>query len=645
VPRDLPLGNGSLLVNFDSRYQLRDVYYPHVGEQNQTLGNPGRLGVWADGAFAWLHDWQLDLQYAKDTLVTDVVGVHHGLGLKFSASDAVDCEDTILLRRFTLEDLSGTERQVRLFLHFDPCIGESPMANCAYYDGARDALVYYKGDRYFLLGSDPTLTGYAVGTKGHGNMEGTWRDAEDGALSSNPVASGFVDGTLMLEMTVPARGAATAHAWLCAGKSLEEVTKLHEAARSAPDGLLDRTARYWRFWLGRARQDFGDLSPEVADLYRRSLLVIRTQIDNNGAIVAANDSDISTFGMDHYSYVWPRDAAVVAEALDVAGYHEAPRQSYLYLKRLLPLANHAMNGYLLHRYTPSGYVAASWHPSVGEGRLRLPIQEDGTALAVYGLCRHLSFTGEVELMRDLYWSFVRPAADFMLIYRDPESGLPRPSYDLWEEKYGVFLFTCSTIFAALSAAAELADQLGDTDSAQEYRDGAAEIRAGVEKHFYDAGLDRLVFMLHVKPDGTYVRDPILDSSQAAVFVYGLLPANDERVAKTMRAMGAQLGNALPIGGIARHGDDYYHHISGNYGEYQGNTWFVSTLWYTDWLTAVGRRDEARRFLEWCAERAMASGVLAEQIHPHTGAPLSVAPLTWSHAAFVASVERYLTAGA
>ena len=51
----------------------------------------------------------------------------------------------------------------------------------------------------------------------------------------------------------------------------------------------------------------------------RSLLVLRTQIDNGGAIVAANDSDIMQFSRDTYSYVWPRDGALVADSLDLAG--------------------------------------------------------------------------------------------------------------------------------------------------------------------------------------------------------------------------------------------------------------------------------------------------------------------------------------
>jgi hypothetical protein len=34
--------------------------------------------------------------------------------------------------------------------------------------------------------------------------------------------------------------------------------------------------------------------------------------------------------------------------------------------------------------------------------------------------------------------------------------------------------------------------------------------------------------------------------------------------------------------------------------------------------------------------------MAEQLHPYTGAPLSVAPLTWSHAAYVRAVREYIT---
>ena len=39
--------------------------------------------------------------------------------------------------------------------------------------------------------------------------------------------------------------------------------------------------------------------------------------------------------------------------------------------------------------------------------------------------------------------------------------------------------------------------------------------------------------------------------------------------------------------------------------------------------------------------SLPSGVLAEQVHPYPGEPLSVSPLTWSHATFVAAVLELL----
>jgi GH15 family glucan-1,4-alpha-glucosidase len=34
------------------------------------------------------------------------------------------------------------------------------------------------------------------------------------------------------------------------------------------------------------------------------------------------------------------------------------------------------------------------------------------------------------------------------------------------------------------------------------------------------------------------------------------------------------------------------------------------------------------------------GLLSEQLDPNTGAPLSVSPLTWSHAEFIVTVDEF-----
>ncbi|GAH66611.1 unnamed protein product, partial [marine sediment metagenome] len=46
-------------------------------------------------------------------------------------------------------------------------------------------------------------------------------------------------------------------------------------------------------------------------------------------------------------------------------------------------------------------------------------------------------------------------------------------------------------------------------------------------------------------------------------------------------------------------------------------------------------------LTWAQLCTLPSGVLAEQVHPYTHAPLSVSPLTWSHAGVVIAIHEYI----
>ena len=127
-------------------------------------------------------------------------------------------------------------------------------------------------------------------------------------------------------------------------------------------------------------------------------------------------------------------------------------------------------------------------------------------------------------------------------------------------------------------------------------------------------------------------------------LFGMLPADDPRVMATMAALEARLWVKTAIGGFARYENDYYFQQSQDIANVPGNPWFVATLWVAEHHIATAKTladlDRPRELLEWCATKANRSGVLAEQVHPLTGDPMSVAPLTWSHAAYVGAVQRY-----
>ena len=65
-----------------------------------------------------------------------------------------------------------------------------------------------------------------------------------------------------------------------------------------PAALVDQTATYWRARLRQGCKGLADLPTPLQRLYCRSLLVIRTQIDHDGAVIAANDADVLQFGRD-----------------------------------------------------------------------------------------------------------------------------------------------------------------------------------------------------------------------------------------------------------------------------------------------------------------------------------------------------------
>lgn len=647
MPRDIPVGNGDLLITFDRLYRVRDIYYPHVGRYDHTDGHVQRFGVWADGKFAWIEDagWQRSLKYQEGTLVTDVVLRHEALGLEMRCSDAVDFHEPVYLRRCVVTDLTGRDRDVRVFSHWDLSVRGTPVGDTANYDPATSSVVVYKDDMYFLFNAcDENKCGidnWAIGTKRVRGAEGTWRDAEDGQLGRNAISQGSVDATVGFNLQVPARGSSYVTMWMACGRSYHDIKNLNKRIlETGPDRMIARTASYWNLWARKDVPGLERLPARVADLFVRSQLVLRTQVDNGGAIIAANDSDITQFGGDHYSYCWPRDGALVAYALALTGQSELSRNFFRFCAKAI---NHS--SYFLHKYNSTGDIASSWHPWMIEGQRVLPIQQDETSLVVWALRRHFETFRDVEFVKSLYEPLVVRPAEWILSYRDV-NGLPQPSWDLWEERRGVHTFTVATTIGALRAASAFADDFGESDRAQRYREAADKMVQALRRHLWNAEARRFARTATPLSNGRYRLDMTADSANFAVFAFAGLALDDPMVEGEMKGTQQLLSVKTGVGGYARYERDYYHQVERDrVDQVPGNPWVICSLWRAQYVIAKARKvedlEEALGLMEWCCYRAEASGVLAEQFHPHTGEPISVSPLTWSHATYVMVVMEYL----
>ncbi len=644
MPRTLVLGNGSLLVCMDKYYQTRELYFPYVGQENHVQGHRHKIGVWVDGQFSWTFsgEWDIDINYKKETLVSSVTALNKRLNVKLQICDAVHYEKNVFLRKITIYNLGNRKREIRLFLNQHFNIAGANIGDTVYYDPNVNAVISYKGRRYFLISGGVDGKGfseYATGVSGEHGKDGTWKDAEDGFLSKNPIEHGSVDSTIGFYFDCKGGGKKEVHYWIAVGKKYGDITELNKLVRGiGVERLINQTDEYWRKWVNKHIFNFQELDEGVVDLFKRSLLIIRTHTDNNGAIIAANDSDMLYSKKDTYSYMWPRDGALVARSLDKSGFNEITERFFGFCHDV-----GCKDGYLLHKYLPDRSLGSSWHPWIKKKKIQLPIQEDETALVLDALWKkYLQFESE-EFAKGVYPCFIKKAGDFMVNFRDKKTKLPKESYDLWEEKLGVHTFTCATVYAGLKAAENFAKKFGTKKEVQKYRKSAEEVRKAILKYLYDAEENVFIKGIYYDEGNNMLKDKTVDVSTGyGIFEYKVLSVRDKRIERTVEQINQKLSVKTGIGGVARYYDDHYYRVS---KDVPGNPWFVSTLWLAEYYISKARTKEdlepAKKIFGWAVERALPSGVLSEQIHPYTGEPLSVSPLTWSHAGFVIAVVKYL----
>ena len=644
MSRSIVLSNGELCVALDNRAAVRDIYFPHVGLEDHVRGHYiHRVGVWVDGTLSWLSEdpsWQISIASEEEALASAIIARHPRLQVELSFKDIVYNERPVFLRRVKVTN-QGSARDIKLYFAHQFEIYKSHGSDTAYYDPITHAVIHYKGQRVFLIGA--SLDGvpfgdFATGRDNFQGKEGTHKDAEDGQLSKNPIEHGPADSVIGLYANYAAGQSRTGEYWIAAARSVHDAQELNRyIIKKTPEHLIQTASDFWKAWVNAYEWDFKNLLPEHAALFKRSLMFVRAHVDKDGGVIASVDSDMLQYGLDTYSYVWPRDSAYTAVALDQAGDTNVARRFFEFCRDTI-----TDEGYFMHKYLPDKSLGSSWHPWIKDGQFQLPIQEDETALVVWAMHEHYKKSRDLEFLEDMYNVLIEKAANFLVDYRDPETKLPQPSYDLWERKRGTSTFTSSAVFGALVAAADLSKVLGKTENEARFREAAREIRDAILTHLWDEESGLFLNMIARTKDGVSVDRTVDISSVYGVFSFGVLPENDVRLSRAWDETVRRLSEGISTGGIARFENDDYYRIP---GPSTGNPWVLTTLWYAEYLIAnassVHDLDRAREIFSWTSRHAASSGALSEQLHPQTGEQVCAAPLTWAHAAYVHAVLKYL----
>jgi GH15 family glucan-1,4-alpha-glucosidase len=637
MARPVMLGNGSLTVGLNEQGLVHDFYYPYVGLDNLTNARSldHKIGIWVDNTFSWVDDgsWEVSVDFRDTALISKISMVNNKLQLKLFCEDFVDSEFNVLCRQITIANQSDREREVRLFMHQVFQISRAGRADTGLFVPEENYILDYKGRCSLLIygcdeGGKP-FDQFAIGNYGIEGKEGTFKDAEDGELSNSAVEHGGVDTVIRLVKQVAPNSETKIDYWIIASDSQYTCERIQASMISSRvSGRMETTERHWREWLDTASNKLAKVDPKYIAPINKSLMVIKAHTDRRGGIIASCDSSIYNYGRDYYSYVWPRDGAYAIWPLIRLGFREEAKNFFEFCRDILTLS-----GYLMHKYQPDRAIGSTWHPLLHGKHKELAIQEDETAGVLFMLGEYYKYTKDEDFIRNMYETFIQPAANFMTDFVDEKTNLPHATYDLWEEKFLTTTYTTAVVYRSLLVAVMFAEKFEYPDDVVNWKAGAEHIKLSMGQLFnQERGLYNKGYL--IQEDGTINTDSTLDVSS----LYGIMmyaPDLDHNLQeRTLSAIEEILFNKSPSGGSPRYENDNY--FASN-PKYLGNPWFVTTLWIAQYYIRNSQIDKAKDIIEWALKHSLFSGVIPEQVNPTTAEAVSVTPLVWSHSELINTI--------
>jgi glucoamylase len=608
------IGDGRLLASLSPAGECYCAVWPRIDSVNQLASF--RLAARVGGTLSWLDDKRrVSQRYAGPGLVvrTESAGA--------VVEDVCASTASALLRRVRADNTDS----ILVYLHPRPA--GRRRGGTAYWDSAAQALVCGRDETWLALGAVGEVRAFQVGRADQASA--VWRRLGDleSTLTGETVDHGDVDGAIEIAgptATVVLAFGCSPHAALSACADARAEGYAGAAAARRTEAALRRAALRLP----------GDADPELAAALGQSIDVMTAvTCAETGSVIAAPEFDWDYDESGGYGYVWGRDVAWCAAGLLAAGRSDDARRALL---ALLPAQQ--PEGIWLQRHTVTGGLAPSWGLH--------QIDETGAILWAFG--QYADATGDEDFVAAVSEA-TRRAADFLVGFCDPRTGLPLPSVDLWEERVGQHAYSVASVVGGLRAAADL---LPDAAGATGWRAAAEAYAAAAVTHLWSSRLGRFVRSVNVAVDsasspetvagsvpgwsyedplpaypnrkatGLLAEDPVIDVSLLGLAVpFGLIDPKDPRMVATAEAIERQLTSG-EVGGVRRYAGDGY---AG------GNPWILTTLWLAQYHLAAGAPERAEPLVRWALDHRTETGLLPEQVDWRTGSTAWVVPLMWSHA--------------
>lgn len=561
----------------------------------------------------------------------------------------------VLLQQIHFEPLRGQLKDYGLYALLAPHINNRGYGNNGWlgdYKGKDMLFAQRDGTALALACSTPFsamscgYVGFSDGWQdinGHKRMTWSYSKAPDGNIAlTGEIDLSACDGNFILALAF--------------GRNAAEAGQKASAALLKDfDQVVNDYISGWEALQGQCL-DLGRVGETGFDLYRVSTAVLKAHEAKHfvGGMIASLSIPWGfakgDYDLGGYHLVWPRDLVESAGGLLAAGDTESARQTLLYLMSTQEADGHWPQNMWLDGKPYWGGV-----------------QMDETAFPIL-LADTLRRTNELKGLNP--WQMVRQAASFLVC-----NG-PVTQQDRWEEDGGYSPFTLAVEIAALLAAADFADEVGENRVADYLRQTADTWNENIERWTYVTNTD---LARKAGVEGYYVRiappevaeassplqgfvpiknappgqsreqvTHIVSPDALALVRFGLRSAKDSRIINTIKVIDAFLKIETATGPVWHryNHDSYGEHGDGSPfdGTGVGRGWPLLTGERAHYELALGNQAEAKRLLHIMEKQTSPGGLIPEQIWDAPNIPYrglinghpsgSTMPLVWAHAEYI-----------
>jgi glucoamylase len=640
---------------------LNEVFYPRI--DSPCMRDACFVVTAKDGFFS---DERTETDYSVMWLDDGIPAFHVVTTCKsgryrFEKTIVTDDRLNTLLQQSRFVVLSGEISDYRVFIYVNPHVYGKGLGNTAWVQDFKGKQVLFasRGDVAMALLATHQFLATSVGfleksdalsdLREHGRLTDTYLHAEQG----NVALIGEIDLRADADFTV---------AYGFGLSPPEAAHHAHGALQTDFEEIKERYVKRWKAWQDSLRTLSNDVGGR--DLYRMSAATMRVHANKStpGAVASLSvpwgehrgDEDLL---QGAYHLVWPRDAVNHSVGLLAAGDVEHAKDIIAYLRNTQEADGHwPQNMWLSGR--------AFW----------TAVQLDQTAQPIL-LADLMLREGALSLAQQKqYWPMVRKAAQFLVEYG------PATELDRWEDKGGYNAYTLSTMIAALLAAAEWADTMGESSLAIGLRELADSWNERIEGWIYVRGSS---LAAHLGVDGYYARilakervfppapgadevkllskdseededelppEEVVAVDALSLVRFGLRRPDDPRILNTVRAIDALLLTETERGPVWHRysGDQFGEHDDGKpfstKDKGRGRAWPLLIGERAHYELLRGDLDRAKELCRVMAQYATDTGLIPEQVWDADDLPKrqlfrgqptgSVCPLLWAHGEYV-----------